>query len=91
MHAPDDWFDMEVVHSSGSGAQWANVKYCWSGVYLKDDTNPSQGWKWKNAEDYDYLSGSNEGVHTDEPERDGRYWYPAFHYDYYICTMYPAD
>lgn len=77
-------FGMEVVHSSGSGAQWARPKYCWSGVvfdldkYLNGHDDP---WRWENAEDYSFNEGANKGLHSDDPWKPddfNRYYHPAY-------------
>ena len=88
---------MEVVHSSGSGAQWADVKYCWSGVYggellhLRDGTFVRRPHRWINAEDYDYWNGVLRGYHSDDPEHVGEYYHPANRWDYYICKIVAKD
>lgn len=63
-------YDMEVVHSAGSGRQWAEVKYCWSGIYgrwlsqLPNGTYVRADHEWINAEDYDFWEGQDLGYHN---------------------------
>ena len=86
----DGFFDMEVVHSSGSGAQWATPKYCWSGVIYDPRTFQGPVWRWVNAEDYSFVAGLREGFHSEEPEKPwdrNQYYHPAYLWEYYICKI----
>lgn len=65
-------FDMEVVHSEGSGPQWDFIKYCWSGIDRVSVEEDPHGWKWRNAEDYDnFEKGEEAGLHSESSE----HWY----------------
>ena len=83
-------FEMEVVHSSGSGV-WGKPKYCWSGIF-KDDWD-DRGWSWVDAEDFDYITGSFLGYHTGFPRTASfrPYFHPAGLWEYYICKIAPFD
>ena len=89
-----DWFDMEVVHSWGTGSQWNRPKYCWSGIFKDSEDDP---WEWKNAEDYDFEEGEEEGVHSEDPDHESDsnaaegYYHPANLWEYYICKMVAKD
>ena len=79
------------VPISGSGAQWATPKYCWSGVFYDfgrefDGLDP---WKWENAEDYSFNLGFSLGLHSDDPWKPeiNRYYHPAGLWEYYICKI----
>ena len=80
-------FDIEVVHSGGSGTAWVWPKYCWSGGYKKVPRSWGPSVRWINAEDYDYFDGIDDGVHSNDPSHKDEYYHPAFRYDYYICKI----
>ena len=82
-------FDMEVVHSSGSGV-WSEPKLRWSGIYTFSWV--PRGWKWIDAESvrfdphnpwlfYRYNHGS---------PKHANYYYPGNLWDYYICKIVPG-
>ena len=48
-------FDMEVIYSDGDSV-WSDIKHCWSGIYEVSLNEDSRGWKWVNAENYDYWT-----------------------------------
>lgn len=83
---------MEIVHSSGSGADWSlSPKYCWSGIYK--DWEDDRGWKWVDAKSvpFDPLYPERfRRFNHDSPKHD-QYYYPGNWWDYYICKIVPGN
>ena len=81
-------FDMKVIHSDGDSV-WSDIKYCWSGIYEVSLNEDSRGWKWVNAEDYDYWTGFWLGFYTNSSKkRFPNYYHPGNRGDYYVRKDY---